>query len=150
MDRDRFCGEQFFEIFSILPEFVVSVGEQERRSFDNEVERSGPLAARFNFRDGFGPSKLDLSKSNTSDAFVSAMDVMESAEDDINVDRLPFDEGIPFGTGESSWGASSTPDPSFNSGGISLEDFKEFAGLVTAEVSVRFSDALLSAEPRHL
>ena len=61
------------------------MGEEERRSFDDEIEGRSLLAARFNFRRGFWSSKLDLSSPNTSDAFINAMDVVERTEDGIDV-----------------------------------------------------------------
>jgi hypothetical protein len=69
-----------------MSEFVVSVGEQKRRCFNDEVERSGPLAARFNLCGWFRFSKLDLSRPNTSDAFLNAVDVMKRTEDDVDID----------------------------------------------------------------
>ena len=76
------------------------MGEEERGSFDDEVERRGPLAARFNLCCGFQSSKLDLSRPNTSDTFINAMDVAERTEDGINVDRFSLDKCVPFCTGE--------------------------------------------------
>jgi hypothetical protein len=59
---------------------------EERSRFDDEVVSGGPLAARFNLCCGFWLSKLNLSSSNTSNTFINAVDVMERAEDDIDVD----------------------------------------------------------------
>jgi hypothetical protein len=61
------------------------MGEEERDSFDDEVERRGPLAACFNFRRGFRPAKLDLSTPNVADTFVNAMDVVERTEDGVDI-----------------------------------------------------------------
>ena len=90
MDCDRFRGEEFFHVIAILSELIVAVGEDECRWFDNEVECRGPLATRFNLRRGFWSSKLDFSRSNTSDAFVNAMDVVERTEDSIDVEVSPL------------------------------------------------------------
>jgi hypothetical protein len=81
MDCDGFSGEELFHIVSVLSEFIVSMGEEERRCFNDEVVRRGPLATRFNLCCWFWPSKLDLSRSNTSDAFVNAVDVVERREE---------------------------------------------------------------------
>ena len=96
-------SEEFLHVVSILSEFIVAVGEEERCSFDDEIERRGPLAACFNFRHGFWSSKLDLSSPNTSDAFFNAMDVVERTEDSIEVNCFSFDEGILFCAGEARW-----------------------------------------------
>ena len=105
--------------------------------FDNEVESCSPLATRFNFCNRLGSPKLYFSRFNTSNAFVNAVDVMERTEDVINVDQLPFDECVPFCAGEISRGTGCTSDPSFDSRWVSLEDVKEFTGLIAAEVGVR-------------
>ena len=110
------------------------MGEEERHSFDDEVERRGPLATHFNFYHRFWSSKLDLSRPNTSDAFVNTMDVLERTEDGIDVNSFPFDECIPLCTGEPCWGTSGAPDPSLDSGIVSLEDVEDVSGLVAAEV----------------
>ena len=110
------------------------MGEEERRSFDDEVERRGPLAARFNFRRGFWSSKLDLSSPNTSDAFVNTVDVVERTEDGVDVNRFSFDESIPFCAWEACWSARGTPNPSLDGGGVPLEDVESISGLVTAGV----------------
>jgi hypothetical protein len=96
MYGDQLCREEFFNVVSVLPEFVVTVGEKERSRFDNEVVGRGPLAARFNLRGRFWSPKLDLSSSNTSDTLVSAVDVMERAENGVDVDGLAFDKCIPL------------------------------------------------------
>jgi hypothetical protein len=80
------------------------MGEQEHRCFDNEVERSGPLAVRFNFRCGLWSSKLDLSRPNTADTFVNTVDVMERTEDGIEVNRFSLDKCIPFCAWKACWG----------------------------------------------
>ena len=126
------------------------MGEEKHGCFDDKVVCRGPLAARFNFHDGFWFPKLDFSMSNTSDTFVSAVDVMERAEDDIEVDRFSLNEGIPFRAGESRWGTCSTSNPSLDSGWIPLEDLKGVSGLVTTWIGMQFPDSLLCAEPRHL
>ena len=105
MDCDGLGREEFLHIVAILPELFISVGEQERSCFDDEVECSGPLATRFNFGRGFWPSKLDLSRSNTSDAFVNAVDVVERREDGVDVDSLSFDKCVPFSVWKSCWSA---------------------------------------------
>ena len=110
------------------------MGEEERCSFNNEIERRGPLAARFNFRRWFWSSKLDLSSPNTSDAFVNAMDVVERTEDGINVDCFSFDESIPFRAGEPCWSTRGAPNLSFNGSEVPLEDVENISGLVTAGV----------------
>ena len=104
MECDRFRGEEFFHVIAILSELIVAVGKDERRWFDDEVECRGPLATRFNLRHGFWSSKLDFSRSNMSDAFVNAMDVVERTEDSIDVDSLPFNECIPLCAGKACWG----------------------------------------------
>ena len=58
--------------------------EQEHGCFDDEAERSGPLAARFNLCCGFRSSELDFSRSNTSNALVNTVDVVERREDRID------------------------------------------------------------------
>ena len=131
---DRLCREKFFDVISVLPEFVIPMGEEERGRFDDKIVGGGPLAARFNSRRGFWSSKLDFSSSNTSDTFVSAVDVMERTEDGVDVDRFSFDECVPFRVRESSWCACGTSDPSFDSCWISLQGLNDFSSLVAALV----------------
>ena len=85
VDGQRLRREKLFNVVAILPELLIPVGEQERCRFDDEVESCGPLATHFNFRSRFGSSKLYFSRSNTSDTFVNAVDVMERTEDRIDV-----------------------------------------------------------------
>jgi hypothetical protein len=87
----------------MVSEFVVLMGEKERGSFDDEIERCGPLAARFNLRRGFRSSKLDLSRPNVADTFVKAVDVVERTKDCVDVDGFSFNECVPFCTWESCW-----------------------------------------------
>ena len=96
MDGDGLHREELFDIISILPKFVISMGEEERRRFDDKVVGRSPLATRFNFRGGLWSPKLDLSSANTPDTFVNAVDVMERTEDGVDVDRLSFDKCVPF------------------------------------------------------
>ena len=79
-------------VVSIISKFVISMGEQKRSCFDDEIERSGPLATHFNLCRELGSSKLDLSRSNTPNAFVNIVDVVERREDGIDVDSFSFDE----------------------------------------------------------
>src|ERR1700678_95262 len=111
------------------------MGEEECSCFNNEVESCGPLATRFNLRGQLWASKRDLSSSNTPDAFVNAVDVMERAEDGVKVDQFAFDECIPLCRRESSRGARGTSDPSLDGDRISLDDVEDTMGLVTTLVS---------------
>ena len=85
-----------------------------------------------------------------SDAFINVVDVMERTEDGINVNRLPFDECVPFCAGKTSRGTGCTSDPLFDSRWVSLEDIEEVTGLIAAEVGVRPSELLLCVKPWHL
>ena len=59
--------------------------EDERCRFGDEVESGGPLATRFDFRHWSWSSKLDFSRSNMSHIFINAVDVMERAEDSVDI-----------------------------------------------------------------
>lgn len=67
------------------------MGEEERRRFDDEIVCRRPLATHFDPRGRFGASKLDLSRPNTSDTFFNAMDVVERAEYNVDVDGFSLD-----------------------------------------------------------
>jgi hypothetical protein len=110
------------------------VREHERGRFSGEVESGGPLAARFNLGSRLRPSKLDLSRPNTADAFVNAMDVMERAEDGVDVDCFALDDCVPFSAREPSWSARCASDPPFDCCRVPLNDVEDVSCLVAAPV----------------
>lgn len=121
MGSKLFGGEFRRHVVAPFAKLFTSVRESEYDRFGCDVPRDSPVSTRLDLSNWICLSKRNLCSSDASHILFRRGNVVQVAEDDIEVDRFSLEDMFPLGVGKSLWCSRCSSDFSFGKVEVLLE-----------------------------
>jgi len=120
-------GKELVNVVSVLCRFISAVREEEDEQLSSTIPSCCPFSGGCDSSRRLCHLKMDLCSSDTSDIRLRSPNVMESREDDVEVEGLSSQGVLDFAGWDTLWGCSGEHNGLFDSRDILCVEGKESA-----------------------